>query len=445
MTQILAILFFTLFIGIIWVKANEFMFRDKFSPFNLLFFIWVFPFVISFTNLSDLQQGISAWPLIILFVVTTVMVATLIVPPLTPRYIFSPTYNEGVKCRLSKVSLDRLLLLAFILVLIALSAKIAAEFSEGIPLFAYLKDTANSASLHRIGKDSKLQILAEALAIGGMLSWYCALRSSGRPLMRTAALLLATIPLVVGVLKVSKSDIAEPAFLYFMVYYYTRPSSWRISVAKLLIPTVMMLIVLLGVTEIRLSGQGAGNYADVIEFKGESLPSALRVLLAQPYGYVALNFENFSRYVDMSNSLLRLGTSMFRPLFSVVMQGSIPNEMLDGLDLHEMAPAANVGTFLRDLYVEGGVTMCLVGAFWNALLIRLAYNHFRRRQDDISMVIYVTLLFPWIWIFFTNAFSILTVYSNCFLAVVILLLSQSGKDYPRFSVISPKSSLSRVE
>lgn len=432
MTQILAVFFFALFLGIVWRQVNELTFRDKFSPFNLLFFIWVFPFVISFSRLSDLQQGISTWPMMIWLVATLVMVATLIAPPLLSRYISSSSYMESVRCRLSKASLDRLFLLSFILVLIALSAKFTAEFSEGIPLFAYLEDTSNSAILHRIGKDSKLQILAQALAIGGMLSWYCALRASGRPLMRATALFLASIPLVVGVLKASKSDIAEPAFLYFMVYYYAGPRLWRISGANILVPMAVFLVVLLGITEIRLGGQGVGSYADAIEFKGEMLPVALRELLAQLYGYMALGFENFSRYVEWSDYVLRLGTSMFRPLFSVVMQGSIPNEMLEGLDLNEMAPAANVGTFLRDLYVEGGATLCLIGAFWNALLIRLAYNHFRRRQDDISMVIYVTLLFPWAWLFFTNAFSVLTVYSNSFLAAAILFLSRSRKDNQRF-------------
>lgn len=423
MMQLAIMLFYALLIGVAWWKLNARVFMDRLSPFNMLFFVWVFPFVVSFAGLSDLQQGIAAWPLTILLVATMVMIAVLVTSPLLPRAISSPACKERVICHISKVSLVRLLWLSLIFVLVTLGAKIYAEFSEGIPILAYL-DTSNSSTLHRFGKDSKLQIIAEALAIGGMLSWYCALRASGRPLIRAAALLIATIPLVVGVLKASKSDIAEPVFLYFMIYYYTRQSSWRISYAKILVPAVVIFVLLFGITEIRLEGQGGASYADLIELDAE-MPSAMRGLLAQPYGYMAVNFENFSRYVERGAHELRLGTSMFRPLFSLLMQGSASNELLEGLDLREMSPAANVGTFLRDLYIEGGATMCFVGAFWNALLIRLAYNRFRRRQDDISMVIYVTLMFPWVWLFFTNAFSVLTVYSNCFFAAVILFLSRS--------------------
>lgn len=430
MAQIAIAVFLALFVGVVWRQTNENIFQDRFSPFNVLFFVWILPFILSFSGMSQLQKGIFGLAMIILVIATIVIVITLVSPPLFPGY--KSAYNGRVRCRQSLISPGRLFTLSFLLVLASLGIKIAVEFQEGIPLLAYIGDTGNSANLHRFGKDSKLQIFAQALVIGGMLSWYCALRASGRPLLRAGALLLSAVPLVVGILKASKSDIAEPAFLYFMVYFYTRPSSWRISFPKLFFPTVALLLIIFGVTDIRLEGQGAESYADLIVFDVEIMPFALRQVLAQFYGYMVLGFENFGRYVESGDDMVRLGTSMFRPLFSVLMLGSIPSGMLDALDLHELSPAANVGTFLRDLYIEGGAIMCMIGTFWNAMLIRLVYNNFRRRQDDISMIIYVTLLFPWVWLFFTNAFSVLTVYSNCFFAAIIVWLSRRRKGYVPF-------------
>ena len=123
-------------------------------------------------------------------------------------------------------------------------------------------------------------------------------------------------------------------------------------------------------TEIRLIGQGSMTaYADVIEFNAKAYP-VLRDFLPLQYGYMVMNFENFGRYVEMSNSEFRIGTSMFWPLLSLFMQGYIADELSSGIDLYEIIQAANIGIFLRDLYVEGGVLICLIGTFWNALLIR---------------------------------------------------------------------------
>ena len=229
-------------------------------------------------------------------------------------------------------------------------------------------------------------------------------------------------------LKTSKSDIIEPSFFYILSYYYTRLKSRRISYVKISCFAIVIALALFEITEVKLIGQGGmTTYADVIDFNIKAY-AVLRDFLALPYGYMVMNFENFSRYVEMSNSKFRLGTSMFRPLLSLFMQAYIADELSSEIDLHEITPAANVGTFLRDLYVEGGVLICLIGAFWNALLMRWVHSRFRRRQDDISMVVYVVLLYPWLTIFFTNAFSVLTTYSNLFFAVVILFASHTHKN-----------------
>lgn len=271
MMQLSVSLSCVLLIGIAWWKLNAYVFGDILSPFNILLFFWIAPFIISFSGLSDLQQGIATGPLVTILMATGVMIVTLTVPNLFAIQVPRSPLDRGAKFGVTTGTIDRLVLMSFVLVLVALIVKIYTEFSDGIPLFAYLDSTKSSAILHRFGKDSKLQIFAQMLPIGGLLSWYCVLQASGRPVVRVLAVLLAFIPLVAGIMKTSKSDIIEPIFLYLIIYYYLRPGSWRVCKIKFLALAVMSIMALWCVTEIRLSGQHSVIYADAIAFDAKRL------------------------------------------------------------------------------------------------------------------------------------------------------------------------------
>ena len=138
--------------------------------------------------------------MIILLVATLIIVLTLLVNPLAhqEKTFLSPSL-KSVRCLQTRVSVDRLLLFSFVLSAIALGAKIYFEFSNGISLLSYIDNIDNSAILHRSGKDSKLQILAQSLPIGGMLVWYYWFKVSNKIIFKTIALLPAFTPLIVGV------------------------------------------------------------------------------------------------------------------------------------------------------------------------------------------------------------------------------------------------------
>lgn len=405
-----------------WMRVNEGLFHDAFSPFNLLFFFWIAPFVLSFSNLSELQHGLSSYALAIVTTCTILLIsisltASRAVPHASRYNDFQPLTHTLVLSPLGIV-----VLCGFFSISVA--ALVIAEFSSGsgLPLFRYLAGEAEGSLLHRSGKDSPLQVVAQAAPLAGAICIFAAVtsRSRGR---RILMLLMASVPPLLGLLKASKSDVFISILYYSAAAYYAsravdRPIRWaRVTTLSLLAITVIALV-----TSVRLAGVSAAlpiTYGELIAFEQRDLPFPLNEVLAVSYGYSALNFENFSRFVDFGATGPGLGTSMLRPLFSIFMQGDIPDAALATTNWQYVSSAATAGTFLRDLYGEGGITLCLLGTILYALLVRVVYVQFRRHPSGMWLFIYINFLFPWAWLAFQNAFAVLSFYANAVYVAII--------------------------
>src|SRR5208337_774236 len=110
-------------------------------------------------------------------------------------------------------------------------------------------------------------------------------------------------------------------------------------------------------------------------------------------------------------------------LLSATLQGSIARTMVRDYEANyqELSGAANMGTYLRDLYFEGGAWSCVLGTLLYSALVNFAYVQFRKRQSPLWMCIYINFLFAWIWLEFNNFFAVLTIYVNAvFIAMVVI-------------------------
>lgn len=407
-----------------WLVLNHRTFNDFFSPFNLLLIVWVLPFVSGHLGLSGLQQGLSpdAEALVVACLVIAGAICLLSGQAIAGSGLWLEERNWNTR-RLSWIG-------AFLLV--CGTAKYLAEFSgEPVPLMQYLQGVAVSSIAHRVGKDSPLQVVAVGLVAAGMAAYWAALESRNL-LSRMAWLTAAAVPVIFGILKASKSDVFEPLFCYFVLSYYRSRFVRRVVPVRSLLATVAVSCVLaVGLTSVRMTGlAGAGEerFAQAIDFGLEDWPDAVREPLAVLYGYTSLGFENLSLYMDLNHSTLRIGTSMFRPFLSMVRQGEVADKMLSDTAVENLSPAANVGTFLRDLYIEGGSLLCVLGTACYSLLVSAFYVNFRSQRTRLALMLYVSSAFPWSWLFFTNAFSVLTTYLG-FLYILALawLLSETSR------------------
>ena len=53
------------------------------------------------------------------------------------------------------------------------------------------------------------------------------------------------------------------------------------------------------------------------------------------------------------------------------------------------------------------------------MVINLLYLSFRYSQTPLRMMFYITLLFPWVWLVFQNAFSVLGFWVNLLYAAAL--------------------------
>jgi oligosaccharide repeat unit polymerase len=408
-----------------WRALNSATLRDPLSPFNLLFYCWIVPLIGSFLKWSKLQAGFGVEGATLIAVATAILIGGCLMPmcflgrrPLGASLERYGRSWEGSSC-------VRLFVVLFFLITCA--ATLAAEFSRGIPLFQYANVMAIDSDLHRFGKDSKLQILAGGLATAGLLSFYVATSAHEK---RTKWLFygIAAMPPFLGVLKTSKSDVFDALFYYAVLYYYSLRSQNRpFRFKKLVIWSLVGVVGFVSMTMLRLGGDSRNptiTYSGMIEFRYvDDVSWPINEALAMPYGYTALNFENFSRFVRSSHGRSHWGASLLRPLLSATLQGSIARTMVRDYEAnyHELSGAANMGTYLRDLYFEGGVWSCMIGTVLYSALVNIAYVQFRKRQSPLWMCIYINFLFAWIWIGFNNFFAVLTLYTNAvFMATVVI-------------------------
>lgn len=407
----------------IWHRLNQYLYNDAFSPFNLLFYFWVAPFLLSFANLSALQTGTEPNAVGIVVVCTVALALT----SLLPAMLISRSASKELRLEpVSRVRPSGPIVFYFITLL----AIYFAEFrDQDLPLIAYLIGGASDSNLHTFGKDSKLQIIASGIYSAAICIFYFWLHEKRR-LRRVIYLSLCLLVIALGLFKASKSDIYIPILSYGGLLYYFHKTEGRTLPKSYIFVALTFILVVIFVTSIRLEGIGlSGGYAGLIEFKySEQLGPVVSEITSIIYGYMALGFQNFSNYVNTHSVEVRIGTSLFRPVLSIFMMGSIADA--NGVPVDEwnvVSDAANTGTFLTPLYIEGGFLFCVLGSVIYGLLVNLAYFCFRSARSVRWMLIYTSLLFPWSCIFFTNAFSALSVLVNLFYAAVLSALFMTGR------------------
>jgi oligosaccharide repeat unit polymerase len=403
---------------LIWRLANQRLYNDSFSPFNLLFYFWITPFILCFTKLSGLQTGITGYAATIISVSTTILIVTC----LLPAALASPRLKRAVKVghTTTPTQIHSIWVLCFYL--LTTVALYFAEFSgRDVPLVTYILGDASDPNLHTLGKDSRLQVLAAGTQVAAIFVFQLWLLEKGRK-RRIFYLSLALLLVALGIIKASKSDIYMPLLSFAALFYYRQRASNIKLQLRYKVIVVLALLAVISITSIRLGGIGlVGSYADLIDFSYTSeLGPALSEVVAIAYGYTSVGFQNFTNYVESHSLEFRIGSSLFRPILSLLMMGDVANTI--GVPVDEwnvISDAANTGTFLTSLYIEGGILFCFLGSFLYGSFVNVIYHLHRSSHSLRFKLLYVAIIFPWTWLFFTNGFSVLSVYINLFYVLIL--------------------------
>ena len=412
-------------VAVVWQVAAFRLYRDPLSPLSLLGFSWMLPLSLGWLDLSVYEARWSAATVAAVTWVTVGMVGACLFPRLVVARAdsFAP-HREQFAAAMAVLRTPRIRAFLIALFAIVFACYLYAEFITspvGIPALRILAGDRMYGEFHRWGKETRWAIITPTLFLLVPLLYLAGREAESRG-WRWVLIGLALLYPLFGLLKLSRSDVFVSALNLGATEYYLRrfapPRPLKVGrVLALAAGGVVALLfagVVLQATLVARIGSRSSfdDYASAIGFipRGES---PLYGVAAQAYGYLALPFENFRRAFERTDGGFHPGTSALRPLFSAAGQGRLADEMLSTIVIPDpVSSAAGSSTFLTPIYMELGLAGVLLVPIAYALLVNVLYARFRGRPSLLTYLAYLNFLYPWTWLYFNNAFSVLTFYLN---------------------------------
>ena len=165
----------------------------------------------------------------------------------------------------------------------------------GVSLFSFDQSLATElgSKINRVGKDSKLQLIISGDYLVGAVAFLGFLFSKR---YQKIYAILALVPLVTGLLKMSKMDMLEPIVTYAVIGYFTYWSKKNFSLSKIfqiLLVTAVVISMsfgyLVNLRNMRTFGQTTLDYSRLIGFRLNTGSSVIDEAMAFYYGYACLN------------------------------------------------------------------------------------------------------------------------------------------------------------
>jgi hypothetical protein len=413
-----------------WLALNRVLFRDLFSPFGLFFPAWLAPLILQSANLSDLDTPWALRSVVLVTWVTFAMAATcLITVPAIPDSR-SPEVRSVFAEGLAAMRGAGFLLSLVVCYALTFTVYLYVEFltnPSGIPLISVVSSgRLQSSAAHRWGKDSPLTAITGLLFVLTPVAYFAYRANEGRR-GRVLLLLLSGLFPFFGILKLSRGDVfmgvvtVGLAAAYSSRFVERRPR--RAPWLWYGVPAALATLVLYFMMTLRISGAGVTElYAHIIRFRppGEG---ALYGFAGAVYGYFGLPFENLHRFLEAGDGSLHPGVSVLRPFLSLAGHGNLADRIDARVNYPAPAsPAAGSATFLTGVYADSGlVGMVLIPVLY-AALVNLIYLRMRARPSLMNLLLYVNFAYPWVWLFFNNAFGVLNFYLNAAFIVALSLL-----------------------
>jgi hypothetical protein len=419
-------------VALLWQVVALRLYRDPLAPLSILGLSWMLPLSLGWLDLSIYEAPWAASTIAAMAWVTASMVGACLLPRLLvgDAHSFEPHRAEFIAA-LAVLRTRRVRIFLVALFVVVFACYLYAEFVTspiGIPALRILAGDRLTGEFHRWGKETRWAIITPTLFVLCPVLYLAGRQAESRGWRWLLIGLTLLYPLF-GLLKLSRSDIFVSALNLGATEYYLRrfapprPLEVRRLVATAAAVTVALLaagVVLQATLAARLGSRSSNDdYANAIGFipRGDN---GLYGAAAQAYGYLALPFENFRRAFEHTDGGFHPGTSTLRPLFSAAGQGRVADDMLSTIVIPDpVSSAAGSSTFLTPIYMELGMAGLLLVPLAYALLVNVLYVRFRSRPSLLTYLAYLNFLYPWTWLYFNNAFSVLTFYLN---AVFILAL-----------------------
>lgn len=218
-----------------------------------------------------------------------------------------------------------------------------------------------------------------------------------------------TCVILISVLLVSRENMMFIMFISGVTYHYCYK-----KISKKVLFTSMIVGILLFSLASSLRNQNTYDIQQTANFKNQQ-----KTILAQPYVYFTMSFENLRNLVENCNSY-NYGLKTLQPILVFTgMRQYVNTEML-----YLTNYKFNVSTFLYTIYSDFSIFGVIVISFLLGLLYSFYYikRVYGVLKPDMSFIIYALLSYDLFYSFFTNLYSDPSKFFDLMVIIIISMI-----------------------
>jgi oligosaccharide repeat unit polymerase len=406
-----------------WFQLNQRRFHDSFSPFNLLFFGWVGPLLLSTMTLSSLESSWSFGVWVSLSWTTTALIACSYFrrsPPDLSEAGSRFTWDNSVLAALKNRKVQQVILISFSVSFLAYVYNEFIRSPIGVPLFALYSDpTMVGPAFHEWGISRESRSWALYLSVPLYLQSVLVYMIGRLKPQGTGKFWIAMSALypVMAILKLNRTNLITTLVVLIIAEHYLDKFS-RTDVRRLRPRQFVRRYPYLSVSLLTIVGTmflasqfvQLRNGFDSSDAFQAVVGTDIRVykpidgFLSEVYEYFALPWQNFADTFDHYRPEIRLGVGFFRPVFSLLGRGQAVDDALDRIGFDPSLGPANTYPFLTLVYMELGMVGIVVCPLVYGLFVNWIYARFRREPNFLNFCFYLHMPIAWMWLFSSSAF-----------------------------------------
>jgi oligosaccharide repeat unit polymerase len=411
-------------VALAWLKLNQHRFRDSFSPFNILFFGWVGPLLLSTMTLSSLENPWSSGVWISLSWTTVVLVACSYFRGI-PEDFGDPasrfTWETSALATLKNRKAQRLILISFGVSFLAYIYNEFVRSPIGVPLFALYSDpTMIGPAFHEWGISRESRSWALYLSVplylqSALVYMVGRLKPRGEGTWWVA---MSALYPIMAILKLNRTNLITTLVVLVVAEYYLDKFS-RTDIRQRLRPRQFVrrypylsasLLAIIAAMFLASQFVQLRNGFDSSDAFQAVVGTDIRVykpidgFLSEVYEYFALPWQNFADTFEHYRPEIRLGVGFFRPVFSLLGRGQAVDDALDRIGFDPSLGPANTYPFITLVYMELGILGIVVCPLLYGLFVNWIYARFRREPNFLNFCFYLHMPIAWMWLFSSSAF-----------------------------------------
>lgn len=366
------------------------------NPIELFCIGWIIPLALTQLKLSELQQDFSqmTWEIIIL---TTIL---FLFPSLIMIIVVKNKENKNILFQYNVDELAKPLILITILIVFIIICQWV--YLRGIPLFSGESEVSHLDSMKFAS-----YFVALFPYISGLSIFYIVL---GGKKFKKVIFLIILLPYMYSVLQMLRSYMLNAIYVDMCYIYLAyiikikKINKVNLFCKKIAIVLICLLIVLMPIIgKARVTSQGA-KYENGLYWTNVIGLKVNNETLSWLYSYYVMGIDNFNFFINNYNGPKTYGYTTLMPIIGPLQLKNM--WYVKPGDIQNIIPvlwSTATGTYLREIYIDGGFIYTLIVVLILSIFINLMYYNIIKNGLDVKFYsIYIIFSYGIIYMFFNS-------------------------------------------